>query len=263
MNSILNADSRPRSGDACRGLLLAFVVALSPSLAKGQIDPMIGSDMLNSTIQNMTAYNTQQTFIEDTRTHDRDVYLRGTEPGFRGRGQAGGAADFHVGSDPHASEEARRGFIASIRRTSGERVARLIDADFARRGVRQAFQEVAGPYGLRSDDYGDVFAAYMVTMWMVANQAPVPEAWRVQAVNDQAHWMLGATGLQGSRHERQVTAETMMYELVSAIYGRQEAERVGDVDTLDRMASLARRKFLHSNMDLTDMVLGRDGMVRR
>lgn len=234
------------------------------NFAQAQIDPMIGTDMLNSTLQTMTSYNTMQTTIEDTRTHDREVYLRNSGSGVAGgRSYAAPRHSYSVGSNPDASEEARRGFIASIRRTSGDSVAQLIDEDLSRRGIRNAFRELTGRYGMRENDYADVFAAYMVSMWMIANDAPVPEAWRVQAVRDQADRMFERSGLEGSAFDRQVTAETMMYELVAAIYGRQEAERVGDAATIDRMAVLARRKFLPSNLDLTAMVLTGDGMVRR
>lgn len=245
-------------------LLFALALAAGPiGPVEAQIDPAIGSDMLNSTIQTMTSYGTMQTTIEDTRTHDRDVYLRDADPSAREDGWSDGGVDFSIARDPAVSREARRDFIDSIRRANGERIAGLIDASFDRKSVYAAFREIAGPYGLRADDYGDVFAAYMVAMWMVANQAPPPADELVRSVNDQAHWVLGRGSLQGSRRERQRAAETMMYELVSAIYGQQEAERVGDVDTLDRMAMLARRKFLRSGLDLTAMTLGPDGMVRR
>lgn len=242
-------------------ILVAAAMA-SSGASMAQIDPMIGSAMLNSTIQNMASYNTTQTMIDDTRAHDRDVYLRDVDPASQADAWDGGI-DFSIARDPDVSRQARRDFIASIRRANGERIAGLIDESFGRKSVYAGFREIAGPYGLIADDYGDVFAAYMVTMWMVANQAPAPPVDWVRAVSDQAHGVLGRGSLQGSPRERQRVAETMMYELVSAIYGRQEAQRVDDVDTLDRMAVLARGKFLRSGLDLVEMRLGPDGMVRR
>lgn len=259
---------RLRAGCAVRqkaAVVVAFAIAMlvgSIGQAEAQIDPTIGSDMLDATIQNMTSYGAMQTTIEDTRGHDGDAYLRDLDPSSR-RDESYDGPDFSIGRDPSVSREARRAFIESIRRANGGRVADLIDASFDQKSVYAGFREIAGPYGLRADDYGDVFAAYMVTMWMVANQAPPPPDDLVRSVNDQAHWVLGRGSLQGSRRERQRVAETMMYELVSAIYGRQEAERVGDVETLDRMATLARRKFLRSGLDLTATTLGSDGMVSR
>lgn len=259
--------SRARDRAIVRRMLAWMLLAsgMSVSLAaNAQIDPTIGSDMLSATLQTMNSYNTQQTTIDDTRTHDRDVYLRRSEG--RVDSTATGSAQsgqFGIGNDPEASAQARRRFIDSIRRNSGEQVARLIDADFSRRGVREAFREVVGRSGLRSDDYADVFAAWVVTLWMVANRAPEPDVGRVRSVSAQTHRMFDGSASLGDARERQIAGETMMYELVAATFGKREAERVGDSATLDRMANLARRKFLHSDMDLTRMVLTDAGLVRR
>lgn len=243
---------------------LVFFAAALPVVARAQIfDTQFSGMMLDSTIQSMTAYNTMQTTIEDTRRHDREVYLRDARPSSRHAPPLSGQVDFFVRFDPAVSVEARRDFLDSVRRRNSERVVNAIAAEFDRKDVRRAFRDEAGPYGLRGDDYGDVFAAYMVTMWLVANQAPLPDVGAVRAVNEQAHEVLAYNGLQGSRRERQLAAEGMMYELVSAIYARQEAERVGDTATLDRMARLARAKFMKSGMDLQAMVISDAGMVRR
>lgn len=241
-----------------------LIFAALPLTAGAQIfDTQFSGMMLDSTIQSMTAYNTMQTTIEDTRRHDREVYLRNARPPARGAAPAFDAVDFSIGNDPAVSSEARRTFLDSIRRTNSERVVNAIAAEFNRKDVRSAFRDEAGPYGLRGDDYGDVFTAYMITMWLIANQAPLPDVASVRAVNEQSHAVLAHNGLRGGRRERQLTAEGMMYELVSAIYARQEAERVGDGATLDRMAMLARKKFLRSGMDLQAMVISDAGLVRR
>lgn len=241
-----------------------LILAVLPMAAGAQIfDTQFSGMMLDTSIQSMTSYNTMQTTIEDTRRHDREVYLRNARPSMRGAPPALDTVDFSVGHDPAVSSEARRTFLNSIRRTNSERVVGAIAAEFDRKDVRSAFRDEAGPYGLRVDDYGDVFTAYMVTMWLIANQAPLPDVASVRAVNEQSHAVLASGGLQGSRRERQLTAEGMMYELISAIYARQEAERVGDGATLDRMAGLARKKFLRSGMDLQAMVISDIGLVRR
>lgn len=171
--------------------------------------------------------------------------------------------EFRLRFDPQVSEEARMDYLRTIRQTYGDRIASAFEAEYERKGVRRAFDEIVGPYGLHGDDYGDVFAGYVLAMWMIANQTAPPDPRSARAVAEQARWVLGQDGLQRSWRDRQYAAESMMYETVSAIYGRQEAERVGDVETLDRMSALARRKFLRSNMDLTDMVLSDEGLVRR
>lgn len=230
--------------------------------AQAQIfDTQFSATIMNSNLSSMATYtrHTDELRIERARLGNGGSGSRMPANSSR----TWDTSAFSVGTDRSASVDAKRDFIASIRRTSGDRVADLISEDFDRRDVRAAFREIAGPYGLRPDDYGDVFTAYMIVMWMVANRAPAPSRDVVQAVNAQSHDVLARDGLREGRIERQLVAEGMMYELVAATYGRQEAERVGDVRTLSRMATLARNKFLRSNLDLTRMALGADGMVRR
>ncbi len=243
-------------------LTVAFLSLGASGAIQAQIfDTQFSATIMNSNLSSMATYTRHTDELRIERSRLGGTHSSSSQPSLAGH--TWDASLFAVDSDRQASLDAKRDFIASIRRTSGDRVAGLISEDFDRRDVRAAFREIAGPYGLRSGDYGDVFTAYLIVMWMIANRAPAPSADVVRAVNAQSHRMLARDGMREGRRERQLVAEGMMYELVAATYGRQEAERVGDVATLNRMATLAQRKFLRSNLDLTAMTLGMDGMVRR
>lgn len=164
--------------------------------------------------------------------------------------------------DPAISAEANRSYIDGVRSGYGDGIARAFAAEFERKDVRSAFRDLVRPYGLRLDNYGDVFAGYIATLWSIANQAPAPRAAQVRALSAQASTIF-ARSLGDDRHQRQLDAERMMYEAVSATYGREEMERVGDRAGLERMAMQARNKFLRSGMDLQAMVFSERGLVRR
>lgn len=176
---------------------------------------------------------------------------------------AGSASNLRVDADPRVSAQVRSEFLDNIRKRSGDRVAAQVEQTFDRKDVRSAFSEAAGPYGLRADDYGDVFAGYLVLMWMTANRAGLPNLDQVRAVRRQTHGMFARDGVKGTRQQRQMQAEGMMYEVVAMIYARQEAERAGNTAALQDMAANAQTKFLKHGLDLQAMSLNGAGLVRR
>lgn len=172
-------------------------------------------------------------------------------------------ADFAIADDPEVSAAVKRQYLDGVRARSGERVAANIERAFDYKDVRTAFAESATPYGLRTDDYADVFAAYLVVMWMTANQVDAPAASDVRAVSDQTHGIFAPSARQWTSRQRQMQAEGMMYEIVSALYARQSAQRVGDTATLQKMAAAAQRNFLKNGLNLQAMMIDGSGLVRR
>lgn len=169
-----------------------------------------------------------------------------------------------IGRDPGVSAAAWKDFIDGVHARSGSGVADEIRSIFRYKDVRTIFNDVAGPFGLHADDYGDVLAGYLVALWMVANQAPIPDVVQVQAVNGQVHGQLARKAPIADARQRQMQAEQMMYEVVATIHARQMAERSGNLQALADMAAVAQRSFLARGLDLQGMVLKeRVGLVRR
>lgn len=169
-----------------------------------------------------------------------------------------------VAHDRDVSAAAWKGYINGVRARSGATTANEIRGVFRSRDVRANFNEMVGPFGLHADDYGDVLSAYVIALWMVANQAPVPNVVQVQTVNGQVHGQLARKPPTGSARQLQMQAEQMMYEVVATIHARQTAERSGNLRALADMAAVAQRSFLARGLDLQGMVLKeRVGLVRR
>ncbi len=173
------------------------------------------------------------------------------------------SSDFTIANDPAIAAEVKREYLKSIRARNGDRIAANIERAFDHKSVRVAFSESATPYGLRTDDYADVFAAYLVVMWMTANQTEPPAVADVQAVSAQTHDVFAQSAQRWTSQQRQMQAEGMMYETVSALYARQSAQRVGDTATLQKMAAAAQRNFLKNGLDLQAMVIDGSGLVRQ
>lgn len=184
----------------------------------------------------------------DARTPDAATAASG------GSASRGGTADFSVGRSAQVSAQTLAEFSQSIRSNYEPQTAASILETFARKPVRAAYREASSPYGLGDGDLRDVLAAYLVTTWMVANQAPLPAVASVQAVRRQLGAVASAAG--NSAAERQTAAEQMMYELVCLIYARQEGEQTHNRQALQTMANataqaLRKRGFDPLRMSLT------------
>lgn len=171
--------------------------------------------------------------------------------------------DFHFPNRPDVSLQVKRDLLERIGARAGASNAAAIGRTFDQKDVRQAFGEIVSPYGLRTDDYADVYAAHLVIMWMVANQAGTPSSAQVQGVVRQARRALARDIASVSLRDRQRQAEGMMYSAVLAIYARNEAQREGDRAYLGEMASRARRDMLKQDLDMQNLRLGDDGFAKR
>lgn len=247
--------------NSCRFALLMFA---APGLSMAQYDP--GASYQIAT--NNVAFTQSVLMTSELARVGQQAYkgTRGNAKGTVSRRSPGSlaASSLRVGNDPEISAQVWTEFINGVQARSGGRVADEIQALFRRKDVRTTFNETAGPFGLRADDYGDVLAGYLVALWMTANQAPVPSVVQVQSVNGQVHGHLARTGVNATSRQLQMQAEQMMYEVVATIYARQEAERTGNRRALEDMAETAQRNFLARGLDLQAMVLREgSGLIRR
>lgn len=169
---------------------------------------------------------------------------------------AASRASYDVPADAAVSQMMAERYLDNVRRHYDPQSASTIAQTFADKPVRSAYREAAGPYGLSERDLRDVTTAWLVTSWMVVNQAPLPTRSQVQAVRTQlGDWFAGKP-LNVDARQRQIEAEDMMYQLVSLIYARQEGEQAGDRDGLARLADATTRALQQQrNLDLRRMRL--------
>lgn len=134
------------------------------------------------------------------------------------------------------------------------RLAKPAGPGAARRGRcrRQERLAVRGGRDLR-----DVVSAYLVTGWMISNQAQLPTRAQVDGVRRQIAMAMQERPPAAAAGNRQMAAELMMYELVSLIYARQEGLQTGNRPALQAIAtrtagSLRERGFDPLRIGLTD-----------
>lgn len=172
--------------------------------------------------------------------------------------------DTSVGADPQVSAQAKQAYLDKIRAAKGEAAARPIDDFFTQNPIRTVFTRVGEPYGLNPDSYRDVLAAWMLTMWLTANNAPqLPTQAQVDGVRRQTDDTLKLQGIPGTQAERQLQAESMMYEVVSAIAARQEAEQAGNRAALESLSASTHSNLQQRGLNFQALALDDNGLRPR
>lgn len=173
-------------------------------------------------------------------------------------------AAFSVRFDDAVSRDARRDYIAEVERSSGRDAARALDAWYDQHDARALLGEAMAPYGLRGDDFGDITTAWLVVMWSIANQAPLPSAESVQAVRAQTRASLFDNGGVPARADtRQRTLEALVYQTVTLMQARASAEAAGDAAYLDALADSAQASMQRQRVDLRATAMTDAGMINR
>lgn len=172
--------------------------------------------------------------------------------------------DIDVGENPDVSAQAKAAFLDQIRTAKGDAAARPVEDWFAQNPIRTVFTRVGEPYGLIPDSYRDVLAAWMLTMWLTSNNAPaLPTQAQVDGVRRQALATVEKQGNSGTAAEHQLQAESMMYEVVTAIGARQDHEQKADRAALEELANSTRTNLRQRGLDFTSLALDDNGFHPR
>lgn len=165
--------------------------------------------------------------------------------------------------DPDVSRAVREEYIAAIERTSGAKAARGLDDYYEANDVHALLRKAVAPYGLRVDDLGDVTTAWLVVMWMTANQAPLPAVEAVQGVREQTRAAMIDGRRVPAKAEKQRMLEALAYQTVTLIRVRESAQEGGNEDFLAQLSDSAQATMQRQDLDLRAMALTEDGLVRR
>ena len=161
------------------------------------------------------------------------------------------------------SERVRDEFIEALQKANPQSAVE-IERKLQQQDVISDFARDMAPYGLRADDVADTMTAYWLTMWIVANQEPIPAVAKVRAVQDQVRAVMlqNPNVIQATAETRQQMAEVMIYEMMIAFGLLNNATRAGDLEQLQQLADSAYQNMLTQGIDLRDMQLTSSGFVR-
>ena len=167
-------------------------------------------------------------------------------------------------SDSGVSRRVKSTFREAVQRADPAQ-ADHIAAVLASQDVLADFDRDMAPYGFRSNNLADAMTAYWVTMWMMANRAPVPSKDKVTAAYVQVtnNMLSGGMAADASCEELQQTTEALIYETMFALGQRANAERARDAQRQLELATHVQRNLLKIGVDLQALRLTRSGFVGR
>lgn len=171
---------------------------------------------------------------------------------------------YRVSYDPSVSDAVKSDYIRGMAQSTNEKTARELDTYYTRNDVRDLFNTAIKPYGLRDDDLADITSAHLVVMWMTANDAPLPTTDQVHGVVAQIQEQMAESGANPpDAATRQRIAEAMMYQTVTLIRVREQAQAQNATQYLATLADSAQDVMARQNVDLRALSLTSSGLELR
>lgn len=165
---------------------------------------------------------------------------------------------------PEISAQLKERFWNTIKQNNPQS-AEEIDTTLRHQDVIGTFKADMAPYGLRADNVGDTVTAYWLTMWLVANQAPIPSKNLVQAAQAQVGKIVLHNKLISNKNDaqKQVVAETLIYETMIALGMHNRAIESGEPSQIRELSDAAYNNMLRQNIDLRGLNLTSQGFVTK
>ena len=135
--------------------------------------------------------------------------------------------------DAEVSQSAKSALIGLTQNANPAAVERLKQS-LREHDIITMFDRDMRPFGLSSNNLADVFAAFIITNWMIANRADIPQKNAVTSVrNNIANGMGHAIGRLEDK-QKQMIAEILVYQTMFSIGARTAA-----VDDPEKMRALS------------------------
>ncbi|ELS05291.1 hypothetical protein Xen7305DRAFT_00050340 [Xenococcus sp. PCC 7305] len=165
---------------------------------------------------------------------------------------------------PEISAKLRKRFWNTIKQNNPQS-AEEIDTTLRHQDVIGTFKIDMAPYELRADNVGDTVTAYWLTMWLVANQASTPSKNLVKAVQNQVSKIVLQNELISNKNDaqKQVVAETLIYETMLALGMHHRALQSGNPLQLQELSDAAYTNMLKQNIDLRSLDLTPQGFTTK
>lgn len=247
--------------------LLLLCLALSALPAAAQVDFMVTfNSNVNSAIglAGTTAVNSAIDTSARNAAAKRSLSSRLVAGTFGAANQPASASTLAYDPSQSVAAEVKREFVAGLSQASPEHAAQ-IEQQLARTDLVAEFDREMQPYGLRSGNLGDAFAAYWAAMWAVANAQPFPDKERIAVIRSQLAPALlnNPTVANADDATRQRLAEGMIHEAAFALAAHDNAMKGNAPFTAQQLADYADGNLKKKGMDFRAMELTDAGFVRR
>lgn len=162
--------------------------------------------------------------------------------------------------DPEGTELLERAIVASVK-MSDESAASELEKILNENDIVAMFDRDLAPFDLKSNRMEDVITAFMVTGWMLVNEAEIPTPDQVDAVRQKVREGTGQETRALSNNNRQVMAELMIYQTMFMIGARTEA--AGDPSKTRALAESTHQTMQQMDIDFRGLSIAADGLVKQ
>ena len=171
--------------------------------------------------------------------------------------------NYSIATDRGTSDLARSEYFRRLRPQMSATAAKNMEAVYARKPLRQSFLEIARPLGLSDRDLRDVMTAYLVTGWMVANEAPSPSASQISGVRKEVDGIFKGMSPVTDAGQRQIIGEVIMYGIVGQNYARNEIVASGNKDDLAKFTRKMAGRYKEDGYDFQNLAIDNGGFRKR
>lgn len=218
---------------------------------------LFGQDMLTATLANQQVHDFQRERI-------RSEYAREKETLHAGGGKlAGRNENFHFRADKSVVRKVEVEIVSDLKKrnpVAGQNLATVLGNTRPYPKYMAMFKTLG--LDLESD-YADVFTAYMLGMWRIANKmVSNPTEDRIRSVRNQVVNVLNISGLND--RERQEKAAYLVYDLILANEAYEGSRTAKDSKLMQEDSDAVQYRFLReNNLDLRNMTITENGLVPR
>jgi len=164
--------------------------------------------------------------------------------------------------DPEVSRRVKDSVLARWKQSNPGKDAAL-EQVFARYDFPAEFRQITASFGIDPGNLADVAAAYLVASWALFHKVNTIDKAAVVAARDQLRGALSSNDAirKLSPAQKQIMAETMMYQTVLLQANRLQVAQRNDASVWRGAAEQARRSLLETGIDLEKLRLTQQGLV--
>jgi hypothetical protein len=163
--------------------------------------------------------------------------------------------------DPAVSAQVKQQFLTQI--DSGDTGGSILREAFASVDIIGAFAQDLSVYGMEANNIGDVMAGYLIVMWTIVNDAPVPPNYQVLAIRQQIQDVLvtNPNVINASDADKQQIAENWIYEQALARTALEFANASNDPQSKQQLQQIVYEGVLSSGIDLRNWTITDQGFA--
>lgn len=220
-----------------------------------------GQDMLTATLANQQIHDFQRERIRSEYEQWKSEHGSPAETKTKTTASRN-LSDFTFTKNNAVIKEVEAKIIANMKQKNAT-TGKNLEAALKRDNPYVGYMNLMKKLGLNAEEnYADVFTAYMLGMWRIANKKDNnSSSAQIEAVRKQVIGTINVAGLNSK--QRQEKAAYLIYDLIFANEPYESSRKTNNAQGLQNDSDLVYKRFLEqNNLDLRKTQIGKDGFSK-